>query len=115
MDKLEKIAKEFICELNLFEYQFTGFDKVWNVIFDVSTRKWLHINVVKYQDKYYLNELLHNYPTLEIDSKKDFEIENSKSNNFNSFHNLPIDSWGFVLEAAISHLKLVQKNWVETL
>lgn len=112
MNKLNEIAKEFINQLNLFEFTFTGYDKVWNFVFPLNSRKWVHTNIVLYNKKYFINELIHQYPSIEIDTEKEFEVVKGQEFGFSNTNIVSINAWIPVFEKAVLHLKQVQKNWL---
>lgn len=108
-NNLNDTFKTFMTHLNLFEYKFTGYDKIWEVIFPINTRKWAHVYVTIYRDTYYLSELLNEYPSIEV--SKEFIIKESQ-NGFNRHYRSSINLWVPLLNLAIEHLIKVKKSWI---
>jgi len=53
--KFEDNVNAFLKELACFEYDLSVTDLVWNVIFPGTQKHWHRVNVVKYQETFYIS------------------------------------------------------------
>ena len=112
----QKISYQFITQLKNFDYQFSGLDPVWKVLFQTPNGKWHHVHITKYEKTYYIHHLFNkDLGTPEVIPGKLCKI--SEPNDFYGSSRMNeknlIKHWEAILGEAIKWLKTCSKNWVK--
>ena len=113
---LEEYAYQFIKELKKFDYEISGPDFIWKVLFKDQKEKWRYIHITKYQNTYYINHIDGELGTLEVDTGKSVKIIHpdpfSESRPFYPDEPL-IKEWMDMITFAGKWLKFVEKDWIK--
>ena len=87
MLKMTNSIFAFVKELDVFSYQLSVLDRVWNILFPDHKGKWQHLHVNKYKHTYYITSVGGNSDSLEYDDLGRFK---RRIGPFISWEPLPI-------------------------
>lgn len=109
----KNICKVFIKRLENYQYSIQSRDRIWDLIFPISTSKWFRMHVTNYNGTWYIGNVDGDYPIIEVGS--DWAIKVSESmGSFSStrFFKEPIPAWNLVFQSALHWMDKVDKNWI---
>lgn len=89
--KFEDTVYAFLKELGHFDYDVSGVDLVWDLIFPDSKGKWKHVYVTKYRKTSYISHIDGNSCSLEVVPKK--SVQAMVSFGFSSYEDGCLDRW----------------------
>ncbi|MCD4664045.1 MAG: hypothetical protein K8R68_02165 [Bacteroidales bacterium] len=113
---LEEYANKFIKELKRFDYEISGTDFIWKVLFKDQKEKWRYAFVTKYQNTYYINNIEGELGTLEVNLGKSVKIIDagtfSEPRQF--YPDEPMmKEWTDLIIFANKWLKFIEKDWIK--
>ena len=112
--KFEDSVYAFLKELRHFDYDVSGVDLVWDLIFPDSKGKWNHVYVTKYRQTSYISHIDGNSCSLEVEPKK--SVQAMVSFGFSSYEDGcddPASVWEPMIASARAWLKTVRKDWIK--
>jgi hypothetical protein len=105
----EDLIHNFLNFLEEFEYELLVSDHIWSVIFS-EKRKWYHLCITKYREKYFINQINSNNCSLEISPDEVKEAEFFGMNCIGKGN--PASIWKPIIITALDWLKIVKNNWI---
>ncbi len=111
--KFEDTVYALLKELGHFDYDVSGVDLVWGMIFPDIKGNWNHVNVTKYKQAFYISHIDGHSCSLEVVPKK--SVQAMASFSFSSFEDGsddPARAWGPMIASARRWLKTVKKDWI---
>lgn len=102
-----------ITKLTQFEYQISGFDPVWDVIFPNKKNHYHHIRITRYRETFYLHHIDGNLCSLQIEKNKGFQAMESFGHDLYDGRHDPAKAWKNLMISACDWLDFVKKDWIK--
>lgn len=112
--KFEDTINIFLKSLRGFNYDISGLDLNWDLIFPDDKDHWNHIRIIKYEKTHYVHHIDGKTCSLEVGQGK--SVQAMKSFGISSYEDGSDDPalvWGPMLESALAWLKLVKRDWIK--
>jgi len=114
---LKKLTFDFIEKLEKFDYELSGLDHIWNILFPDPSEKWHCLYVTKYTGTFFISHRNGEGGTLEVEAGKSIKIRDSGVFGDARLFYPDEDSlslWERLLRSAIKWLNRSAKNWIKT-
>ena len=110
-----KAVYTFLGELNIFDYDLSHTDLMWNLIFPDKEDKWNKVRITKYRDTYYIYHIDGNNCALEVVLKEFVKpMEGFGFSGREEGYYDPASVWEPLIKTMNIWLKKVEKNWIKT-
>lgn len=107
-DQIYRLLKD----LKRFEYELSGSDRIWNILFPDPQKNWNHLRITKYRETFYLVHMDGELPALEaIPGKTVKQMPDFGSRSYLDEESV-ISEWNRMAESAFAWLAKVEKDWI---
>jgi hypothetical protein len=112
--KFEDAIYNFVKILKDYDYNISGTDSIWDLIFPDNKSQWYHLKIVKYNKISYIYHIDGNSCPLEVSPGKGVQVTNSfGGSSYKDGSDDPSRVWSTIVTSALAWLKKVKKNWIK--
>lgn len=111
--RIQESVYRLLEEMDCFQYDAVGLDRVWNVMFPDSIGQWNWVRVTHYQETYYLFDVDGDAPSLEARPGGEVMPMKSFGNPGQEAFGDPDDAWKPLIEAMQKRLQRVKRDWIK--
>jgi hypothetical protein len=113
--QFEDTLYTFIGNLKGFDYDMSGLDQSWELIFANNKTQWNHLKVTKYKKTYYIYHIDGKTCSLGVEPRKNVQVMKSfGASSYEDGSDDPVRVWGPMLASALTWLEKVKKDWIKT-
>ena len=104
--KYEDAIYSLIKMLKDYDYDISGLDRIWEIIFPDNKSQWNHLKVIQYKKVYYIYHIDGKSCSLEVEPGKSVQVMNSFGfSSFKDGSDDPERVWGPMVTSALNCIK----------
>lgn len=112
--QFQESVHRLLDEMDGFQYDAVGLDRVWDLIFPDSNGQWHRVRVTRYRETHFLFHLDGDNPGLEARPGEEVKpMESFGSPAGREVDRDPDDAWEPLLEAMRKRLQRVKRDWIK--